>query len=82
VDTVVPTKENVIECPIGGIADADRKHSLPEGVCHSIGDQSPGTLVESINPFGFPDVILIKVKTFKIKLSKLKKKGLTVDLKN
>jgi hypothetical protein len=81
-DTVVQTKANVIQRPTSGMAaDADRKHSHPGGICCSIGYQSPDTFVESIDPFLFPDMMLMKVEMLKIELSKFKEKGLTGDLK-
>jgi hypothetical protein len=80
-DTVVPTNANIIGRPTGGMADAGRKNSPLGGVCCSIGDKSLGTSEEAINPFAFPHVMLMKVKTLKIELSKLKEKGLTVNIK-
>jgi hypothetical protein len=62
------------------MADADSKHSLSEGECRSTGDQSPGNLIEVIDPFLYPDVMLIKIQDIKIQLKKYGETGVTVDL--
>jgi hypothetical protein len=55
-----------------GLAIAGSMHSLSGGVCHSLGDQSLGTLVEEINPFLNFDVDAMTVKTMKDELHRLK----------
>ena len=62
------------------MADADSKHSLSGGDCCSTGDQSLGNLIEAIDPFLYPDVMLMKVKDIKIQLKKYGETGVTVDL--
>ena len=54
-----------------GLAIAGSMHSLPGGVCHSIGDQSLGTLMEDIDPFIQLDVDTITVKTMHEELVRL-----------
>lgn len=54
-----------------GLAIAGSMHSLPGGVCHSIRDQSLGTLMEDIEPFIQLDVDTITVKTMHEELVRL-----------
>ncbi len=80
--TVITTKSNVVACSTNGMAGADSKHSLSGGDCRSTSDQSPGNLIEAIDPFLYPDIMLIKVKDIKIQLKKYRETGVSMDLTN
>jgi hypothetical protein len=61
------------------MAGADRKHSLSEGNGRSTGDQSPGNLIDAIDPFLYPEVVLMKVNVIKIQLKRYGETGVSMD---
>ena len=69
-DTKVQAK--VIAPSTSDLAIAGSMHSFSGDVCHSLGDQSLGALVEEINPFFQLDVDTMTVKTMKEELIRLK----------